>query len=173
MKSLSVFLRSLLLAFAVILVLTVAACGEMEQGSDPLIYLHEPFTAEVRGELRGIAFTGVLAYRSAANGGQEFHFTAPATLAGITVRRAGEGEQILLSLGDICIPTSEWETSDLRRLLLPLTRGRVISSTTGEEGGTSAVIEVAGVGTYTVKPDENGSPPFWECDGMWMEVKKE
>ena len=172
MKTVSASARALILALAVMFTLSSAACGTAGQGIDPPSYLNEPFSVEVRGELRGMAFTGVLSHHSAANGGQEFRFVSPAALAGITVCRETEGAEILFVLEDIRIPTGEWESPDLHRLLLPLTQGRVISSSAGESGGASAVIETAD-GTYTVNVDENGSPLFWECDGMWMEVVRE
>ena len=168
MKSLSTPIRCLIPLLAALLLLT-AACGEAGQGTDPLAYLNEPFTAEVRGELRGIAFAGTLTHRSAANGGQEFRFTAPASLAGMTVRRESEG-QTTITLGDIRMPTDTWTASELHRLLLPLTRGQAISAETDKDGGTQAVIETADGTAYTVTADKNGMPLSWECDGMRMEA---
>ena len=170
MKTVSASARALILALAVMLTLSSAACGTAEQEIDPPSYLNEPFSVEVRGELRGMAFTGVLSHHSAANGGQAFRFVSPAALAGITVCRQTDGAEILFVLEDIYIPTGEWESSDLHRLLLPLTQGRVISSSARDGGGSTAVIETSSGGVYTVSMDKNGSPLFWECDGMWMEV---
>ena len=170
MKSLSTSIRYLIPVLVILLLLlTAAACGEAETGIDPLAYLNEPFATEVRGELRGIAFAGTLAHRSAANGGQEFRFTAPAPLAGITVRREGEG-QTTLTLGDIQMPTDAWTATDLFKLLLPLTQGQILSVTPNEDGSVTAVIESADAKAYTVTADKNGRPLSWECDGMRMEA---
>ena len=150
-----------------VLLLSTASCHAAHE-IDPLAYLNEPFTAEVRGELGGIAFTGTLTRRSAANGGAEFCFTAPAALAGVTLRRTEETGEQSVSLGDIQIPTDGWASQDLFRLLLPLTRGRTISTYPNEDGSVTAVIETASGIAYTVTTDAGGIPRAWEGDGFFM-----
>ena len=149
-------------------ILTSTSCGR-DTAVDPLAYLEMPFTCEVRGELSGMAFSGTLTLSSAANGGQEFCFTAPGALAGITLRRAGGAGERSVSLGQMRIPADGWGEAELFRLLLPLTRGRVLSIGRDASGdGVTAVIEAAEGVCYTVTTDTDGRPVYWESDGMWM-----
>lgn len=175
MRQVHTLRRSLRLFLSILLVLgalAAASCGGRE-APDPLAYLEMPFGVRVRGELTGIAFTGTLSLSSAANGGQKFRFDSPEALAGITLRRAdGAGESAIL-LGQMQIPTDEWSTQGMYRLLLPLSGGQVISVTSREEGGAVAVIETADGTSYTVTLSTDGAPLFWEGDGFWMETAGE
>jgi hypothetical protein len=71
------------------------------------------------------------------------------------------------------IPTDEWSTQGMYRLLLPLSGGQVISVTPREEGGAVAVVETADGVSYTVTLSADGAPLFWEGDGFWMETAGE
>lgn len=153
---------ALVLVFTLILPL-LAACGESRAARDPLAYLKTDMAISVRGELWGIAFAGVL--RRKTDGEAALTFTAPAALAGMTVSRCGESRT--LTLGQNSYTPANPSDHALFRLLLPLTKGNIISQSEGEDGGLCAAVETP-EGTYTVYTDAAGIPLAWECDGMRM-----
>ena len=145
--------------------------GAGNTDTDPTACLRAPFAATVRGALDGLAFEAEICHT--VTDGQDalaLTFTAPAALEGITVAR--QGEEVTLTLGEICVPKADSEEGMAVVLWLFSPDGRVLSVEKNRElGETSAVLTAEGGEARTLTFDTaSGSPRFAESDGVWVEI---
>ena len=152
-------------------VLLLSCGGTGNTNADPTACLRAPFAATVRGALDGLAFEAEICHT--VTDGQDalaFTFTAPAALEGITVAR--QGEEVTLTLGEICVPKADSEEGMAVVLWLFSPDGRVLSVEKNRElGETSAVLTAEGGEARTLTFDTaSGAPRFVESDGVWVEI---
>ena len=141
--------KNVCIAVAVLLLIATcfAGCGTEEGGFRGF---GEPFTADVEGEWRGVAFSAEISGEAAGEGGVQpltVTFYAPEALCGTVLRRRATGETEL-SVGELSLPVTADFEAFFAMFGADATKGR---ASVTEEGMTA--IETDGV-RYLLLPDD-------------------
>lgn len=166
--------RRLRRLLAVLMLLTLCACGTGGTERDILSYQQADFHATVHGEVWGQAFEAEVAHTAASENLADtlsLTFTAPAALAGITLTVTPETAAV--ALGEISVDASGWTENAWFDLLdLFSLNGSPLSITAEKERGiTTVVLETTDGQAVTLTLDaKSGLPTAIECDGIWVEI---